>query len=489
MRIYFVWVCILMSVFYLTGCGAESTYQEKLIGSWYVLGEDSPAFIFYDDNTCGIAGEYGDGTWSIIDKDKLRLSNYYGEIEIARIKIMDEGKLILEDGDREAVFYSHPSGQRGSFLDNNEKSIQVSEEKNDVTDPEVVWNPDTGKGNVEEISLGMHHSAVIDEYGNLWVWGANDFGMVGDGSTEDRHEPVKIMENIVSVDLGVNHSAAIDSFGNLWTWGKNNYGQLGDGTIEDRHSPVKIMENVKYVSLGVGYTAAIDTESNLWMWGYNYDGQLGDGTTEDKHSPAKVMENVKYVSLGGGHSAAIDTSWNLWMWGADYYGQCGHRKGGMMIGDGLGKSLLMENIMMVSLGGNHSAAIDRNGNLWTWGQNNRCQVGDGTTMDCHIPQKIMENIVGISLGWEHSTAVDTSGNLWAWGNNDFDLFEERKEQDLSVPTEIIGNVKKVSAGGYHNAVIGTSGNMWTWGQNEHGQLGNGKTGFADPPLMIPIFSN
>ena len=58
------------------------------------------------------------------------------------------------------------------------------------------------------------------------------------------------MEDVQSVSLGEQHSAAIKTDGSLWLWGENWYGKLGDGSTEDRHEPVKIMDGVASVSKG-----------------------------------------------------------------------------------------------------------------------------------------------------------------------------------------------------------------------------------------------
>jgi len=96
-----------------------------------------------------------------------------------------------------------------------------------------------------KISAGSDYTAAIKADGSLWTWGRNDFGQLGDGTTESRAAPVKIMDDIIFVFAGTSHAMAIKTDGSLWGWGENQYGQLGDGTTENRLTPVKIMDDVK----------------------------------------------------------------------------------------------------------------------------------------------------------------------------------------------------------------------------------------------------
>ena len=103
--------------------------------------------------------------------------------------------------------------------------------------------PDVGLNNYSQVlSLGDYHSGVIAQNGSLYMWGLNDFGQIGDGTTEDRykHKPTKILDHVIAVSLGYLHSGAITQDGSLYMWGCNNVGQIGDGTTEERDTPNKI---------------------------------------------------------------------------------------------------------------------------------------------------------------------------------------------------------------------------------------------------------
>ena len=184
--------------------------------------------------------------------------------------------------------------------------------------------PDVGINSYSQVlSLRSASSGVITQDGRLYMCGDNRYGYIGDGTTEDRYTPTKILDHVISVSLGDEHSGAITQDGSLYMWGCNYSGQIGDGTTEDRYKPTKILDHVIAVSLGDDHSGAITQDGSLYMWGWNSSGQIGDGTTEKRYTPTKILDHVIAVSLGGGHSGAITQNGSLYMWGANWIGQIG----------------------------------------------------------------------------------------------------------------------------------------------------------------------
>ena len=332
---------------------------------------------------------------------------------------------------------------------------------------------------IQSVSLGTFHSSVIDKDGSLWTWGYNSVGLLGDGSKEDRYEPVKIMDNVQSASLASQHSAAIKPDGSLWIWGWNLFGQLGDGSTEDHYEPVKILDGVLSVSLGSSHSAAIKTDGSLWVWGYNNHGQVGDGSFKTHHEPVKIMDDVQSVTLGSFQCAAIKTDGSLWIWGWNKYGQ---------VGDGSTEDRnepvkIMDNVQSVSVS-SHCAAIKTDGSLWMWGCNEFGQVGDGSTEDCYEPVKIMNNVQSVSVNSKHSAVLKTDGSLWSWGWNTSGQLGDGSTDNRYEPVKIMDNVQSVSLGYLHGAAIKSDGSLWVWGHNKHGQLGDGSTENRNEPICI-----
>lgn len=121
--------------------------------------------------------------------------------------------------------------------------------------------------NYERFAAGENHYLVLMADGTLWSLGKNQYGQLGDGTTTDRQQPVKILSNVKSIACGSNHSLAVLNDGSLYAWGWNDCGQLGDGTTTPHEKPVKILSNVKSMDCGTTHSMAVLNDGSLWAWG------------------------------------------------------------------------------------------------------------------------------------------------------------------------------------------------------------------------------
>ena len=323
---------------------------------------------------------------------------------------------------------------------------------------------------VEAVSMNYGNTAIIDQDGCLWMWGDNRGGQIGDGTTNDRTTPVKIMDDVETVSVGYQLCAAVKSDGSLWMWGENRIFNFEDGIKENPHKPIKIMDDVKTVSIGFSDSAFIKTDGSLWTWEYYVD---ENNLMISYYKPVKIMDGVKAVALGEDIGAVIKTDGSLWIWGDNRYGQ---------IGDGTKENRdepvrIMDNVKTVALGHHNSAAIREDGSLWIWGDNLSGQIGDGTEgiEEYRLtPVRIMEDVQTVSLGGMHSAAIKIDGSLWLWGNNLYGELGDGTKNDHSEPFSLMTDVTSVTLGKFSSAAIKTDGSLWMWGDNEYGQLGEGE---------------
>ena len=165
-----------------------------------------------------------------------------------------------------------------------------------------------GPGRLTEFSTGN----AIFSGTELYAWGRNNNGQLGDDTIVDRSSPVQIgaLTNWyqVSASAGGTHTTATKTDGTLWTWGLNSSGQLGDGTVISKSSPVQVgvLTNWAQVSAGNAFVSSVKTDGTLWTWGIGSFGRLGDGTSTNKSSPVQVgaLTNWVQVSAGSTQTAA-----------------------------------------------------------------------------------------------------------------------------------------------------------------------------------------
>ncbi|HEX5267911.1 MAG TPA: hypothetical protein VFW24_14190 [Acidimicrobiales bacterium] len=144
----------------------------------------------------------------------------------------------------------------------------------------------------------------------LYSWGHNSAGQLGSGTTADNATPGAVTlpggATAVQVGAGSDFSLAVGSDGNLYAWGDNADGQLGDGTTSSSSTPVEVSlpaaaEPATAVAAGDAFAMAIGADGNVYSWGDNTHGQLGNGTTMASSTPVKV-------SLPSGDAASSITA-------------------------------------------------------------------------------------------------------------------------------------------------------------------------------------
>lgn len=96
-------------------------------------------------------------------------------------------------------------------------------------------------GNVTYISCNYQYMALITAKGELYTWGLGDMGRLGTGIKEVSFPtPVDFFDThyVVGCSLGKYHMSAVTAGGQIFTWGSNLFGQLGQDKLPKSSKPV-----------------------------------------------------------------------------------------------------------------------------------------------------------------------------------------------------------------------------------------------------------
>ncbi|HEY0216223.1 MAG TPA: hypothetical protein VGC57_07520, partial [Cellulomonas sp.] len=284
-----------------------------------------------------------------------------------------------------------------------------------------------------DVALGTYHSLGVGVDGLVYAWGRNNGGQLGDGSTTDSPTPLVVPlpsgTEVTEVAAGVAFSAALTVDGQVYTWGNNVYGQLGDGTTTSSPTPVlaQLPSGVPITSIAVGYFHLIATaaDGTVYAWGYNGSGQLGDGTTTTSSLPVvvQVPAGVAFTELlaAGYHSVALGTDGNVYSWGDNRDGELGD---GTTTGSSVPVAALLPAGVTtedVSTGYGFSVAAGSDGVLYAWGSGGYGQLGYGANASSSLPLAVSTpagvTFSGMSSGEYHTVATGSDGLVYAWGRN------------------------------------------------------------------------
>ena len=324
---------------------------------------------------------------------------------------------------------------------------EISPEGQAQATPSLVAN----LSGVTSIAAGSLHTLALKGDGTVWTWGDNRDGQLGTGTASNIPQVspavVPSLSDVVYIAAGGGHSIAVDKNGSVWIWGNNGNGQLADGTTTTRPAPVRASVPGAGIFAGAGsHTVFADFNGVLFTWGANDFGQLGNGTTVGSLTPASpgTPENTDYT---GTHVTAVAA-------GGGY--------------------------PLPGPGQNHSMALWSNGTVTAWGNNLFGQTGDGTadnTRPAPVQAASLSGVDAIAAGLHHSVALKTDGTVWSWGDNEFGELGNGTTTESNIPVQVTGiaGVGSLAARGDFTLALKKDGTVWAWGRNSQGELGDGTT--------------
>jgi alpha-tubulin suppressor-like RCC1 family protein len=329
-------------------------------------------------------------------------------------------------------------------------------------------------------------SLALSSNGQVYAWGDNPYGELGDGSTTGKTSPEDISTiqgsalhgvTVTAIAAGSAFSLALGSNGHVYAWGNNGNGTLGDGTTTQRAMPEDVTSNfpagvtITAIAAGdSGFSLAVGN-GQVYAWGLDANYQLGDNVsggrkqlTPEDISTGSVLNGVTVTAIaagGTGEGLAVGNgpqgsgqvyAWGYCSQGSLGMGSCNNSSVQKTPADiSTGSVLAGVDVTAISEGYGYGLAVgdgpQGNGQVYAWGNNNNGNLGDGTISNSLMPEDI-STVTGSPLNGVTVTTIATSGS------------------------------------DYTSLAVGSGGDLYAWGNNNDGQLGDGTTTQRDIPEDI-----
>jgi alpha-tubulin suppressor-like RCC1 family protein len=250
-----------------------------------------------------------------------------------------------------------------------------------------------------QVSVGSNHQCATQNNGDLYCWGADNFGQLGNGSfkTQTQIAPDKITDagqDWRQVSAGDKRTCAITNTGTLWCWGATEHGALGLGTTFGTilNQPWKVGDTNTWVSVSVGneHACGVHMDGSLWCWGNQANGRLGNGLSSgDAKVPVRVGTESTWQNVSAGRLHTCGTRGSslpfVFCWGSDSLGQLGNGTGGSSTTPG---HILFLAAQELAVGEDHTCSVHSNGSdLHCWGRNDVNQCSSSYQQGAYPPRQ------------------------------------------------------------------------------------------------------
>lgn len=215
---------------------------------------------------------------------------------------------------------------------------------------------------IKQMSTVLIHALFLDVNGNVLSMGHNVGGQLGYGEITlgnfERPQPVSIPVKASQIATTSFSSYILDITGRIWHFGYDIFEPGAEIKMISLPTLIPINETFVQISANYGNLVALDNKGSIWVFGLDSAKYFGFESRNDiPYTRLKNFTNVKQVSLGSDHIAILDSDGNLFVIGefnGVYYT----------------KPLILRGysgILKIAAGAGYTAFIDRNYDPWVVG--------------------------------------------------------------------------------------------------------------------------
>lgn len=355
----------------------------------------------------------------------------------------------------------------------------------------------------QQLTLGSLHACVRSQDSEVRCWGAGSAGQLGTNSLSPlRVEGLFSAQQVAAtrqVAAGSGSTCALRADGTVACWGSV-LGFQVQPTLPTRSdvpttvpSLSSVVELVIFGNQSFGATACARlSDATVRCWGSGANGELGDGLRRHSLTPVAVsnLTGVSKLSKGPGRHVCAMQAQGLRCWGDNATGQLCNGSTTLVAQPG---PITSGTFLDVAAGGNHTCAVQSNGQVVCCGSNTSAQLGNGppsfgsTTQLTAVPG--LDSAFTVVSGRLHSCAALRDGTVHCWGSNNQGQLGTTPGGTPSAPVRVagVGSTVALAAGDQHTCALLTDGRVSCWGLNQYGQLGAPSVAgqVSSTPVLVP----
>ncbi len=337
-----------------------------------------------------------------------------------------------DDQGQLTVYGDNQFGQLGKGGKAQSKRPAAFKTKNTELDP----------AQIRGIYAGCDYSFFLMNDGSIFGVGNNAYNPLLLGynrSMATTHVRIPLEDTtIVKMACGFGQVLALNASGEVWAWGRNSDGQVGNGTTKRITTPQKLpLTSIVDIAAGGKFSIALDKDGVLWGWGKNESHQLSND--KDKYYPSPIRVDIgeirpMLIDAGGETISVVDTDGRLWMWGRNDVQQIGVDTGGKPVLEPRLFEELPAPVTFVDSYNSQTYVILSDGSLWGWGNNRSGQLGLGKkTTGSPVSQIWPSDVIYVTSFDVSMNCVLSDGTVLACGSNKFGQFGNGQVTDFHIP--------------------------------------------------------
>jgi alpha-tubulin suppressor-like RCC1 family protein len=372
---------------------------------------------------------------------------------------------------------------------------------------------------VKEIVLGNSSTCVIASDDQVYCWGENGFGQLGNGSTTDSNTPVAVStagvlngKTIKVLKSADDTTCVIASDDKLYCWGYGRFGALANGSTANSTIPIAVAggalgaKTIKQLDMNDNTTCVIASDDKMYCWGYGAYGTLGNGASSNSSATVAVDftgvlsgKIITQVHMAGLFTCVLADA-RVYCWGYGGEGALGQGATSNTNVPGAVNTagvLSGKSITKIAGTGSTMCALTSDNFIACWGFGYDGELGNGTSnANSTLPVLIDSSgaisgktITDLVSSKKNVCALTSDGLVFCWGEGYFGNKLSQNTNEVSVPTSpdmteaLSGKtILEFGVGLYVSCALASDHQIYCWGGGSGGELGNGTDTFTNYPV-------